>query len=247
MIKYKTLLGGGSQKTLFSPWLNPALRRISLSTFMSLVVSLSLFTLSHNTQAKTLKLVDQYGKPVLDAVVAIPANTETKSSPQKMAVMDQIDKQFLPRVLTITEGQLVSFPNSDDIRHHVYSFSATKPFEIKLFKGAVNSPIQFEKPGIVVLGCNIHDQMIGYIYVAHNEQTFISNPQGNVEVPDSVSGINIWHADLSTQNTQRDSIDISQLQPSDDGTIHLSLNLVGQQQVTEESPKSTSKFKKKFN
>jgi plastocyanin len=248
MIKDKALLSIGSQKTLLSLRPNARLSRIRTSTFKRLCLSLTVLVFSHNTLAKTLKLVDQSGQPIADAVVGIPAAVGRETTPQNIAIMDQFDKQFLPRVLTITEGQLVSFPNSDDIRHHVYSFSATKPFEIKLFKGAVNEPIQFEKPGIVVLGCNIHDQMIGYIYIAHNEQTFKTNQQGEVVLPDSASVINVWHANLSMQNTQRDSVNISQLPPSSaDGVIHLSLSLVTQQQAIEETPKSSSKFKKKFN
>ena len=211
-----------------------------------IVASLTVLIFSHNVVAKTLILLDKAGTPVVDAVVAIPTISDTEKVPQKIAVMDQINKQFLPRVLTITQGQQVAFPNSDDIRHHVYSFSATKPFEIKLFKGSVTTPILFDKAGIVVLGCNIHDQMVGYIYVAHNEQTFISNEQGEVVLPDSAKVIHVWHANLSPQNTKRESIDIEQL-PSTNGLVQLNLNMLLPQQNNEQGQPSTYKFKKKFN
>ena len=51
----------------------------------------------------------------------------------------------------------MTFPNLDPIMHHVYSFSATKPFEIKLYSGDPPTGILFDKPGVATLGCNIHD------------------------------------------------------------------------------------------
>jgi hypothetical protein len=60
----------------------------------------------------------------------------------------------------------VAFPNSNEIRHHAYSFSAPKRFEVPLDKDTSANPVLFDRPGMVVLGCNIHDWMLGYIYVA---------------------------------------------------------------------------------
>lgn len=198
--------------------------------------------------AKTLKLRDQSGQPIANAVVAIASDSQGQSMEQEVAVMDQLDKKFVPRVLTINQGQQVAFPNSDDIRHHVYSFSATKPFEIKLFKGVVTEPIVFDKAGIVVLGCNIHDEMVGYIYVAQGEITFISDAKGEVVIPDTSTNIQVWHEDLSSHNTQRQSFDISGLQANtEDGSISLNINLVAQSAEAEPEQKSSSKFKKKFN
>ncbi|KXI28103.1 methylamine utilization protein [Paraglaciecola hydrolytica] len=232
---------------LLAAWQNVLSNKL-FSTAKKLLFCGLLLTLGYPLQAKTLKLIDQNNQPIMDAVIAIPQIASADKANKEIAVMDQINKQFLPRVLTITAGQLVAFPNSDDIRHHVYSFSATKPFEIKLFKGVVNAPLMFDKPGIVVLGCNIHDQMVGYIYVAQDEKTFISDAQGEVQLPDSASLVNVWHANLSTQNTKRESVDISSLPASaEGGFIQLNLNLVGQTAVTDEAPKTTSKFKSKFN
>ena len=79
--------------------------------------------------------------------------------------MDQRGSQFVPHVLPVQAGTSVTFPNSDQIRHQVYSFSASKRFELPLYAGTSASPIRFDQPGIVVLGCNIHDWMIGYVVV----------------------------------------------------------------------------------
>ncbi len=77
--------------------------------------------------------------------------------------MDQQGHQFVPHLLVVQAGTEVTFPNSDNVSHHVYSFSPTKPFELPLYKGDVYPPVTFEKAGIVVVGCNIHDSMLGYI------------------------------------------------------------------------------------
>lgn len=160
-----------------------------------------------------LRLVDLHGKPVPNAVVSID-NVETTQETQSdetnatsgdasLAIMDQVEYQFLPKVLLINKGQKVDFPNSDNVRHHVYSFSESKFFEIKMYKGSDAEPIQFDKAGVVVLGCNIHDSMLGYIYVASNEYAVVTDKDGNATLPQSVSTINIWHPLLSTSSALR--------------------------------------------
>jgi len=113
----------------------------------------------------TLTLKDVRGAALEDAVVwAMPKSGE--APPRKRpAAVEQRDKTFIPIVSVIQTGSLVSFPNRDEIRHHVYSFSPAKIFEIKLYAGTPADPILFDKPGEVVLGCNIHDHMYAYIYV----------------------------------------------------------------------------------
>jgi len=153
-----------------------------------------------------IKLLDRERNPVSQAVISIA--TKLPSGPvESIAIMDQIDKQFTPYVLIIHKEQLVSFPNSDNIRHHVYSFSEPKTFEIKLYRGTPGSPDLFDKPGIVILGCNIHDHMVGYIYVAENEITAITDENGiailESKVPEAVK---IWHAQLSDSSDKSISV-----------------------------------------
>ncbi len=68
-------------------------------------------------------------------------------------------------MLVVQTGSRVRFPNDDDVNHHVYSFSSPKSFELQLYKGSPHAPLDFGRPGLVVLGCNIHDDMLGYILV----------------------------------------------------------------------------------
>ncbi len=82
-----------------------------------------------------------------------------------MAEMDQIDRQFSPYVLAIHTGTPVLFANNDSVAHQVYSFSPPKRFELALYHGRPREPVVFDRPGIVTVGCNIHDNMVGYLYV----------------------------------------------------------------------------------
>jgi hypothetical protein len=79
--------------------------------------------------------------------------------------MDQVDKQFVPHVLVVRVGTDVAFPNSDTVAHQVYSFSPAKRFQLALYRGHAHPPLVFDKPGVVVVGCNIHDNMLAYIFV----------------------------------------------------------------------------------
>jgi plastocyanin len=114
-------------------------------------------------------VIDRAGRGVSEAVVtAAPAagtvGPSATANP-KPAVMDQRDLAFVPRVLVVAIGTSVDFPNNDAVSHQVYSFSAAKRFQLPLYKGHVHPPVVFDRPGLVVLGCNIHDLMVGYIYV----------------------------------------------------------------------------------
>jgi plastocyanin len=129
----------------------------------------------------TLTVLDQNGLPVADSVIIL--SDSPVSTPGSVAVMNQIYSSFVPRVLVIQKNQSVSFPNSDDIRHHVYSFSIPKAFEIKLYKGKEIPPVVFDTSGIVVLGCNIHDSMIGYIIIANNTFAAKTDKDGKVRLP----------------------------------------------------------------
>jgi plastocyanin len=115
----------------------------------------------------SVTVVDRDGRGIADAVVtATPAGGKVLPVPAASpAVMDQRDRAFVPRVLAISVGSRVEFPNNDSVSHQVYSFSPAKRFQLALYKGETHPPVTFDQPGLVVLGCNIHDSMVGYIYV----------------------------------------------------------------------------------
>ncbi|MFT7414414.1 MAG: plastocyanin [Methylophagaceae bacterium] len=131
-------------------------------------------------------------------------------------VMDQVNKRFLPDLLLIQQGQSVVFPNSDNIRHHVYSFSKAKTFELKLYAGKPKNPIEFETNGVVIVGCNIHDSMVGSIYVAH-DTAMVTDENGKVtlDFDSMVDKISIWHPLQKNNHEQRRIVDLNDYQLSD--------------------------------
>ena len=129
-----------------------------------------LAAISSHAGAATLnvKVSDVTGKAVADAVVyAEPFAGQTMPKVLKPAEIAQQDQQFLPLVTVVQTGSQISFPNHDKVRHQVYSFSPAKTFELKLYAKGTAPPVLFDKAGTVVLGCNIHDQMIAYVQVVN--------------------------------------------------------------------------------
>lgn len=139
--------------------------------------------------------------PVANAVVhATRTDGEALPRPEAPeAIMDQRGREFAPHVLPVLAGTSVRFPNSDDTRHHVYSFSDAKTFELQLYHGQTARPVVFGEPGVVTLGCNIHDWMLGYIYVLDTPAFARSGADGHSRIEGLPAGeyrIALWHPRL---------------------------------------------------
>ncbi|MDQ3283050.1 MAG: methylamine utilization protein [Acidobacteriota bacterium] len=147
-----------------------------------------------------VKVQDARGRAVADAVVyAVPEGRPAAAARNRSAVMDQKNRMFIPHVLPVQTGTAVRFPNSDDIRHHVYSFSPAKPFQLPLYKGTPANPEVFDRAGVVTLGCNIHDQMSAYIVVVDTPYFEKTAPTGKVTLRDLEPGrytVRVWYADM---------------------------------------------------
>lgn len=137
-----------------------------------------------------VRVIDPRGLPVANVVVVVTpaAGLPPKAAPPATAILDQQSRAFVPMVLAVRTGTSVAFPNSDAISHQVYSFSAAKRFQLPLYKGRVHPPVAFEHPGLIVLGCNIHDEMIGYIYVTDSAWFGVTDAAGMVALPDVPPG-----------------------------------------------------------
>lgn len=149
----------------------------------------------------TIDVRNARGAAVQDAVVSATRDGRDSGGPpaKRTAVMDQKNRQFVPHVLPVQTGTAVEFPNSDDVRHQVYSFSPAKKFQLPLYTGTPASPIVFDKPGVVSLGCNIHDRMSAYIVVVDTPYFAVTGRDGRVTLPNLGSGryvVQVWHADL---------------------------------------------------
>ncbi len=148
---------------------------------------------------QTVMVTDAAGQPLVGAAVAVFVKGTPATTSGKTVDMAQRDKQFAPQLVVIQTGSSVNFPNFDTVRHHVYSFSSIKPFEIKLYSGRPSAPVTFDKAGTATLGCNIHDSMLGYIHVVDTPYFAVTNAQGKAEldVPSGDQRVRVWHPKMT--------------------------------------------------
>ncbi|WP_129774918.1 methylamine utilization protein [Peristeroidobacter soli] len=145
--------------------MNPPPHRVSV-----VLLGLALAGPAASANELTVNVSDNQGQPARNVVVvATPkAPVSAPARSPTMVEMDQVDRQFAPYVLAIQTGTRVLFSNNDSVAHQVYSFSPPKRFELALYHGKPREPVLFDKPGIVTVGCNIHDNMIGYLYITES-------------------------------------------------------------------------------
>jgi plastocyanin len=130
--------------------------------------------------------------------VVVTANPETgpahPAAPVR-AVIDQLNRAFVPDLLVIPTGSAVAFPNSDSVNHQIYSFSPAKRFQLPLYRGKPYPPVRFDQPGVVTLGCNIHDDMLAYVIVTDAPFFGRTNTTGSwsIDVPGGSYRVSIWH------------------------------------------------------
>jgi len=141
-------------------------------------------------------VLDRDGKPVPGVAVYLES-PELAARPvlQPSAVMDQHDKRFVPHLLVVQAGTSVEFPNSDTIAHHVYSFSYPNEFKLPIYKGDAYPPISFADSGVVILGCNVHDNMLGYILVVDTPVFAKTDAEGHATLEADLSSdarISVW-------------------------------------------------------
>lgn len=137
---------------------------------------------------------DSAGRPLAEAVVYLTGPGVAAAPPAREVVIDQKNRQFVPRISVVPAGTAVSFPNSDQVRHSVYSFSPAKTFSLKLYAGKPASPIVFDRPGVVVLGCNIHDAMSAWVAVVDTRLYGKTDAAGRFVFHGLPPGEYQWHA-----------------------------------------------------
>jgi len=171
----------------------PALRRFAFL----LVVALTWLCAAVSAQAAdvTVVVTDGGGRPVADAVVIADIAGQAAPAPHEV-VINQHDMVFAPFVTVVPVGSTVSFTNLDPFRHHVYSFSPTRRFEIKLFGQGERRSVRFDKPGLVAVGCNIHDQMQAFIRVVDTPFARKTDAAGRLTLrglPSGATRVRVWH------------------------------------------------------
>jgi plastocyanin len=173
-----------------------------LKTPLAFVLSTALLATAGAATVQ-VKVQDSAGKAVPDAVVYLESReAKAAAKPAKGVEIAQINREFTPRVTVLPVGTSVQFPNRDTVRHHVYSFSPTKTFELKLYAGKEASPVTFDKPGVAVLGCNIHDNMVAWVVVVETPYFGHAASGGSVEldnVPPGNYRLRTWHPGLPVE------------------------------------------------
>ncbi len=162
-----------------------------------LAMATSLPTIAATVQ---VQVSDASGKGLADAVVFLESR-EAKLASKPIAGVEiaQVAKQFSPQVTVVPLGSAVQFPNRDTVRHHVYSFSPAKTFELKLYTGTAANPVVFDRTGIAVLGCNIHDNMSAWVVVVETPYFSRSADGGRAalaNVPPGSYRLRVWHSTL---------------------------------------------------
>ncbi len=182
----------------------PAVTSIGVCRELALALLLLAFASAPaSAAALNLQLADSAGRPLGDAVALVePSAGAPKVVVRPMAdvAIAQAKRQFEPRVTVITVGTKASFPNFDTVRHHVYSFSAVKAFELKLYAGVPHVPLTFDKAGIAVLGCNIHDSMAAWVVIADTPWFGRSDVNGRVRIDNLPAGayqLRLWHPGMT--------------------------------------------------
>ena len=153
----------------------------------------------------TVHVADQTNKGIVDAVVYAIPTTLPKKAPAP-AEIAQVNRAFSPIVTVVQTGASVSFPNRDSVRHQVYSFSPAKTFELKLYAGMPPEPVIFDKPGLVAIGCNIHDGMVAYVMVVDTPYFSKTTAGGDARIvglPPGEYKVSVWHPKMPVETPPR--------------------------------------------
>jgi len=176
--------------------MKPCLRSFAFNLAAIALAGIAAYPDVASAATLNVQVADAAGRPIQDAAVYAEPISPAPSIRAKGTEIEQKSRKFMPVMTIVQTGTEISFPNNDTVRHHVYSFSPTKPFELKLYSGTPGTPILFDKPGTVVIGCNIHDQMVAYIQVVNTPHFGKSDQAGKVRIADLAPGkyrLKAWH------------------------------------------------------
>jgi plastocyanin len=149
-----------------------------------------------------VRIVDSAGAPAANAVVSLMPDENgaaIAARTPRQSVIDQRHETFLPLVVIVRKGGRVIFTNNDTTMHQVYSFSPIKQFEFEIDRGRTSTPVVFDKAGVAAIGCNIHDNMVAFVYVADAPIAVITDEEGKArieDVPEGAYHVAVWHPQL---------------------------------------------------
>ena len=173
--------------------------RLGLNLFAGALVSFAANAVAGDLHVQVL---DKHKDALADAVILVSPESRAANADTAIPTSAQIgqdDLTFIPKVTLVRPGAGVTFTNNDTTGHHVYSFSPIKQFQLVLKKGEKSSPVIFDKPGIAAVGCNIHDQMLAYVYVSDAPLGIVTKDGGAADFTGLASGkykIEVWHPEM---------------------------------------------------
>ena len=178
--------------------------RIYVSAFAA-GMALFLVTGVAHAAPVTVEIIGADGKPLAGAVVLVdtPRRAPAPIKFDYAYEMAQQNIAFVPHVLIVPVGSTVAFPNRDKVRHHVYSFSAAKKFDLKLYGKDETRSVVFDRAGVVALGCNIHDAMSGFVLVVDTPYAGQTGADGRVRianVPPGAATVRVWHPTIKAKD-----------------------------------------------
>jgi plastocyanin len=176
-------------------------QRVALQSALCLLLAGSFCAAGHAATLR-VRVENTQSASLPDAVVYLTPLAPPAHAGQLQARIDQQHKTFVPRVSVVQVGTAISFPNSDNIRHSIYSFSPAKVFTLKLYSGTPSTPVVFDKPGVVVLGCNIHDQMIAWVLVINTPYMLRTDADGSATLTNLPAGdylLRAWHEPMAEE------------------------------------------------
>jgi plastocyanin len=169
--------------------------KLAMTCVLPLLLCASLPAIA--TGSLSVQVHKKDGKPLVGAVLMLEAEPSRPSpAPPTQAVLDQVGLAFVPDVIVIPVGSTIAFPNTDAVSHQVYSFSSPRRFQLPLYRGKPYPPVTFDQPGIVTLGCNIHDDMLAYIVVTDAPFFGRTDARGEwvaTNLPNGTYRVRVWH------------------------------------------------------
>ena len=174
------------------------------SPFIAAILSLALSVAAH---ALEVRLTDAKAQPISDAVVSlVPLGAPAKiTPPAEPIVVTQSGEEFSPYVTPVVAGTRVVFRNDDKVKHHVYSATQPTKFDLPLSGGETKNSVLFDRPGVIPIGCNIHEWMSAYVVVLNTPYFASSSAAGLAALPAVPAGryrLEIWHPRLAKTDTR---------------------------------------------
>lgn len=178
-------------------------RSIHRGWLLFVVLATAAYTPAQQTLKGHVQLT-RNGHPLSNASSAVvwltPVGAAVETPRQKPSEIPQLvqkNKSFQPSLLVIPVGGKVEFPNHDPFFHNVFSLFEGKRFDLGLYESGTTRFVQFDKPGVSFIFCNIHEQMSAVVVAVATPYYAVSDARGDVTIPNVPPGrynVQVFHS-----------------------------------------------------